>query len=394
MFVSGKAGILHADADAFFASVEQRDDPSLRGRPVAVGGGVVMAASYEARAFGVRGAMGGARARRLCPQLVVVPPRFDAYVAASKALFEIFDEAAPVVEGLGLEEAFLDVRGLERVSGSPHEIAVGLRETVRERVGLPLTVGVASTKVLAKLASRAAKPDGLLVVPAGEERAFLHPLPVELIWGVGPATARKLHAYGITTVGLAAAQSEAYLMAILGGHAGRYVHDVAHNRDSGRVRPRRRRRSVGSQSAGRHAPDAIEAVVVGLVDRVAHRMRCAGRTGRTVALRLRFADFTRATRSRTLREPTAATQTILAAARELLDAARPLIELRGLTLLGITVANLDDDRVTRQLAIPLEPPAVAGLDCALDVVRERFGRDAITLAVLLRHRLREGLADA
>jgi DNA polymerase-4 len=395
MFVSGEAGILHADADAFFASVEQRDDPSLRGRPVAVGGGVVMAASYEARAHGVRGAMGGARARRLCPQLVVVPPRFDAYVEASRALFEVFDEAAPLVEGLGLEEAFLDVRGLERVSGSPQEIAVRLRHEVRERVGLPLTVGVASTKVLAKVASRAAKPDGLCVVPAGEERAFLHPLPVELISGVGPATARKLHAYGITTVGLAAAQSEAYLIAILGGHAGRYVHAVAHNRDAGRVRPRRRRSSVGSQSAGRHPPDAIEAVLVGLVDRVAHRMRCAGRTGRTVLLRLRFADFTRATRSQTLREPTAATQTILAAARELLDAARPLIELRGLTLLGITVANLDDGVSPRQLAIPLEPPAVAGLDLALDVVRERFGRDAITLAVLLCHRarLRAGLAD-
>jgi DNA polymerase-4 len=395
VFVSGEAGILHADADAFFASVEQRDDPSLRGRPVAVGGGVVMAASYEARAYGVRGAMGGVRARRLCPQLVVVPPRFDAYVEASRALFEVFDEAAPVVEGLGLEEAVLDVRGLERVSGSPREIAVRLRESVRERVGLPLTVGGASTKVLAKLASRAAKPDGLLVVPAGGERGFLHPLPVELIWGVGPATARKLHAYGVTTVGLAAAQSEAYLMAILGGHAGRYVHAVAHNRDSGRVRPRRRRSSVGSQSAGRHPPDAIEAVLVGLVDRVAHRMRCAGRTGRTVAVRLRFADFTRATRSRTLREPTAATQTILAAARELLDEARPLIELRGLTLLGITVANLDDGVSPRQLAIPLEPPAVAGLDLALDVVRERFGRDAITLAVLLGHRgrLRAGLAD-
>jgi DNA polymerase IV len=395
MFVSGEAGILHADADAFFASVEQRDDPSLRGKPVAVGGGVVLAASYEARAYGVRGAMGGARARRLCPQLVVVPPRFDAYVEASRTLFDVLDEAAPVVEGLGLEEAFLDVRGLERVSGSPREIAVRLRQAVRERVGLPLTVGVASTKVLAKLASRAAKPDGLLVVPAGEERTFLHPLPVELIWGVGPATARKLHAYGITTAGIAAEQTEDYLTAILGHHAGRYVHAVVHNRDHRRVRPRRRRASVGSQSAGRHPPDAVEAVLVGLVDRVAHRMRTAGRTGRTVVLRLRFADFTRATRSQTLREPTAATQTILAAARELLDGARPLIELRGLTLLGITVANLDDGVSTRQLAIPLEPPTVAGLDLALDVVRERYGRDAITLAVLLGHRgrLRAGLAD-
>jgi DNA polymerase IV len=391
MFVSGIAGILHADADAFFASVEQRDDPRLRGRPVAVGGGVVMAASYEARRYGVRGAMGGARARRLCPHLIVVPPRFDAYIDASKALFAAFDEAAPIVEGISLEEAFLDVRGLERVSGTPHEIAVRLRRDVRERVGLPLTVGVASTKVLAKLASRLAKPDGLLLVPAGTEHEFLHPLPVELIWGVGPATAKKLHAYGITTAGAAARLGEEHLTAILGQATGRYVHSVVQNRDHRRVRAGRRRASVGSQSAGRHSFERLDAVLVSLSDRIAYRMRKGGRCGRTVVLRLRFDDFSRATRSLTLREPTAATRTILAAARELLEASMPMIERRGITLLGITVMNLDDTATERQLALCFEHPSVAHLDTALDVVRERFGRDAITLGAILGRRQRGGL---
>jgi len=383
VFVSGEAGILHADADAFFASVEQRDDPRLRGRPVAVGGGVVMAASYEARRYGVRGAMGGARARRLCPQLIVVRPRFEAYVAASKELFALFEQAAPVVEGLSLEEAFLDVRGLERVSGTPREIAVRLRRQVRERLGLSLTVGVASTKVLAKLASRLAKPDGLLVVPAGTEQEFLHPLPVELIWGVGPATTRRLHAHGITTAGRAARLGEEHLTAILGQAAGRYVHAAVRNRDYRRVRPGRRRSSVGSQAAGRHSRERLDAVLIGLVDRIAYRMRKKGRAGRTVVLRLRFDDFSRATRSLTLREPTAATGTLLAAARDLLAAAMPTIEARGLTLLGLTVTNLDDAATQRQLAIPLEHPSIACLDTALDVVRGRFGRDAITLAAIL-----------
>src|SRR5262245_14705907 len=177
MFVSGS--ILHADADAFFASVEQRDDPSLRGRPTIVGPGVVMAASYEARAYGIHGGMGGGRARRLCPQAAFVPPRFDAYTEASRALFELFDETAPLVEGLSLEEAFLDVRGLERITGTPREIAERLRRRARERVGLAVTVGVARTKVLAKMASRAAKPDGLLVLEPEREAEFLRPLPVE-----------------------------------------------------------------------------------------------------------------------------------------------------------------------------------------------------------------------
>ncbi len=198
MFVPGDASILHADLDAFYASVEQRDDPALRGRPVIVGGGVVLAASYEAKACGIRTAMGGGLARRLCPQAIVVSPRMSAYVEASRAVFAMFEQTAPVVEGLSIDEAFLDVRGLEHISGTPEEIAARLRRNVLEQVGLPITVGVASTKFLAKVASAVAKPDGLLLVAPGGELAFLHPLPIERLWGVGPATSGKLRGHGIT----------------------------------------------------------------------------------------------------------------------------------------------------------------------------------------------------
>src|SRR5687768_5988247 len=201
MFVVSEATILHADLDAFYASVEQRDDPRLRGRPVIVGAGVVLAASYKAKAFGVRTAMGGRQARRLCPHAVVVAPRMSAYSEASKAVYRVFEDTAPKVEGLSIDEAFLDVRGVRRLSGPPTEIAVRLRQEVRERVGLPITVGVARTKFLAKVASAVAKPDGLLVVPPDGELAFLHPLPVERLWGVGTVTARKLRERGIQTVG-------------------------------------------------------------------------------------------------------------------------------------------------------------------------------------------------
>src|SRR5437773_4903822 len=199
--VSSEATILHADLDAFYASVEQRDDPGLRGRPVIVGGGVVLAASYEAKAYGVRTAMGGAQARRLCPMAIVMRPRMDAYSEASKAVFAVFDDTTPLVEGLSIDEAFLDVRGLGHIWGTPPEIAVRVRREVRARVGLPITVGVARTKFLAKVASGVAKPDGLLVVPPEDELGFLHPLAVEQLWGVGPATAEKLRARGIRTVG-------------------------------------------------------------------------------------------------------------------------------------------------------------------------------------------------
>jgi DNA polymerase-4 len=384
-FVSIEATILHADLDAFYASVEQRDDPRLRGRPVIVGAGVVLAASYEAKAHGVRTAMGGASARRLCPQAIVVSPRMSAYADASRAVYRVFEDACPLVEGLSIDEAFLDVRGMRRLAGTPLEIAVRLRRTVRERVGLPITVGVARTKFLAKVASGVAKPDGLLVVPPDGELAFLHPLPVERLWGVGRVTAAKLHERGIVTVGEVAGLGEAALVELLGRGSGRHLHALAHNRDPRRVQGRRRRGSIGSQRALGRAPrsaEAIDATLVALVDRVTRRMRGAGRVGRTVVLRLRFADFTRATRSHTLPHATAETQIILVTARVLLTAAMPMIERQGITLVGVAVANLANDDAT-QLTLPFDRHSGGALDAALDEVRTRFGSKAVTRAVLL-----------
>ncbi|MCU1429554.1 MAG: DNA-directed polymerase, partial [Actinomycetia bacterium] len=370
MFVVGEATILHADLDAFYASVEQRDNPRLRGRPVIVGGGVVLTASYEARAFGVRTAMGGAEARRLCPGAIVVEPRMSAYTEASRAVFAVFDDTTPMVEGLSIDEAFLDVGGLRRVSGTPTEIALRLRREVLARVGLPITVGVARTKFLAKVASGVAKPDGLLVVPPDGELDFLHPLPVERLWGVGPVTAEKLHLKGITSVGEVARLAEAVLVSLLGAASGRHLHALAHNRDPRPVQVGRRRRSIGSQRAlGRTnpSPDAVDASLVALVDRVTRRMRTAGRVGRTVVLRLRFGDFSRATRSHTLYRATAQTDTILATARGLLSIATPMFERQGITLIGIAVGNLDDHG-TVQLMLPLEGHNAGALDTALDDV--------------------------
>jgi DNA polymerase IV len=385
VFVSSEPTILHADLDAFFASVEQRDDPRLRGRPVIVGAGVVLAASYEAKAYGVRSAMGGAQARQLCPRAIVVEPRMSAYSEASKAVFEVFEDTTPLVEGLSIDEAFLDVGGLGRVSGTPAEIAVRLRSEVRERVGLPITVGVARTKFLAKVASGVAKPDGLLVVPPDAELAFLHPLPVERLWGVGPVTADKLRSLGIRTVGEVAQLAEAALVSMLGRASGRHLHALAHNQDPRPVQVGRRRRSIGSQRAlGRspRSPDTVDAAVVALVDRVTRRMRAAGRVGRTVLLRLRFDDYSRATRSHTLSQATAETHTILATARGLLATGMPMIERQGLTLVGVAVGNLDDDDAV-QLALPFDRHSGGALDAALDDVRDRFGSAAVTRAVLL-----------
>src|SRR4051812_2803422 len=261
--------------------------------------------------------MGGRLARAMCPNAIVVPPRFSAYMDASKAVFEVFADTTPLVEGLSIDEAFLDVGGLRRVSGTPTEIAVRLRGDVADRVGLPISVGVARTKFLAKVASAVSKPDGLLVVAPDEERTFLHPLPVERLWGVGRKTAEKLHSRGIITVGEVAALHERILVSLLGPASGRHLHALAHNRDPRPVEVGRRRRSIGSQRALGRGPTTTEAVdtfLVGLVDRVTHRMRAASRVGRTVVLRLRFDDFTRATRSHTLPQATAHTSTILEAA--------------------------------------------------------------------------------
>lgn len=383
MFVFGEANILHADLDAFFASVEQRDDPRLRGRPVIVGGGVVLAASYEAKVRGIRTAMGGGRARMLCPDAIVVPPRMSAYSEASKAVYRVFEDMSPVVEGLSIDEAFLDVRGLEHITGTPAQIAARLKREVLERVGLPITVGVARTKFLAKVASAVAKPDGLLVVPPEAELAFLHPLPVERLWGVGLATSAKLHLLGISTVREVADLTEADLVSLLGRAVGRHLHALAHNRDPRRVRPRSRRRSIGAQHALGRRPTSwqrIEATLAALVERVTRRMRAAGRAGRTVVLRLRFDDFARATRSHTLAEATTRTATLLRVARGLLAASGAVIARRGLTLIGISLTNLCDQNAI-QLALPFD--RTAGLDRTLDELRERFGAGAISRGTLV-----------
>jgi DNA polymerase IV len=381
------ATILHADLDAFFASVEQRDNRALRGKPVLVGGGVVLAASYEAKAYGVRTAMGGRQARRLCPHAVVVPPRMSAYSEASKAVFEVFEDTTPLVEGLSIDEAFLDVRGLERLAGAPVAIAARLRRRVLDEVGLPITVGVARTKFLAKVASGVAKPNGLLCVPPDDELAFLHPLPVERLWGVGRVTAAKLHDRGLRTVGQVAALDEAVLVYLLGQASGRHLHALAHNRDPRRVQRGRRRRSIGSQRAMGRRPKSFEEIdssVIAIVDRVARRLRKGRRRCRTVILRLRFDDFTRATRSLTMPRLTDQSQEILSTARALLTASLPLIEKRGITLVGISLTNLEDtDPLQLTLTEDWRPHA---LDAALDQVKDRYGSDAITRAVLVgRH---------
>ncbi|MDX1889526.1 DNA polymerase IV [Mycolicibacterium sp. 050158] len=382
------ASILHADLDSFYSSVEQRDDPSLRGRPVIVGGGVVLAASYEAKAYGVRTAMGGRQALQLCPHAIVVPPRMAAYSEASAAVFEVFRDTSPLVEPLSVDEAFLDVSGLARVSGTPVQIGAELRERVRDRVGLPITVGIARTKFLAKVASQEAKPDGLLLVPPDRELAFLHPLPVRRLWGVGAKTADKLHAHGIRTVADVAELSESMLGSIVGGGMGRQLFALSHNIDRRRVVTGVRRHSVGAQRAlgraGNTMSDGeIDAVVVNLVDRITRRMRRSDRTGRTVVLRLRFDDFTRATRSHTLPRATASTDVILATARALVAAAAPVIAERGLTLVGFAVSNIDREGA-QQLELPFtaEHDRVA-LDAAVDEVRQRFGNASVMRGVLL-----------
>lgn len=379
--------MLHADLDAFYASVEQRDDPRLRGRPVAVGGGVVLAASYEAKRRGVRTAMSARQARSLCPGLVVVPPRFAAYTEASRAVFAIFADTTPAVQGVSVDEAFLDVGGLHRIDVPPVAIGARLRERVRREVGLTITVGVARTPFLAKVASRVAKPDGLLLVEPDRERAFLHPLPLEVLWGVGDVTARRLHAYGLATAGDVAALPREVLVAALGPAMGRHLHAVVHGRTPERVQTGRRRSSVGAQRAlgpGPHRPEQVRAALLGLVDRVARRLRGAHRLSRTVVLRLRFGDYTRATRSRTLAHATASGAQLAAVATALLDEAAPLVRERGLTLVGVALTGLEGD-AWEQPQLDLDGPDRSGLDAAVDAVTGQFGPGALVRGTLLRH---------
>jgi DNA polymerase-4 len=377
------ASILHADLDSFYASVEQRDDPSLQGKPVAVGGGgVILAASYEAKRFGVRTPMPGYEAKRLCPNLIVVDPRFAAYSEASRAVFAIFDDVTPLVEGISIDEAFLDVGGLRTLSGTPVEIAAKLRADVSGQVGLPISVGVARTKFLAKVASGVSKPDGLLVVDPDRELEFLHPLPVQKLWGVGRVTTQKLNDRGIYTVRDVAELDPAALSAITGGAVGHQLAALSRNVDARRVQVGKRRRSIGSQQAlgrGNRSHAELAAVLRRIIDRITRRMRTADRVGRTVTLRFRFDDFTRATRSHSLPSPTAATATMESVALTLLTAAWPMIDERGLTLLGASVGNLENESSV-QMALPFERVEAAELDTTIDAIRDRFGGAALTRA--------------
>ena len=347
-----------------------------------VGGGVVLACSYEAKACGVRAAMNGGQARALCPDAVVVEPRMEAYTQASREVFEIFDDVTPLVEGISIDEAFLDVGGLRRLVGPAPEIAAALRARVRDEVGLAITVGVARTKFLAKVASGVGKPDGLLVVEPDAELDFLHPLPAQRLWGVGPITADKLAAKAIHTVGDVARLQVGALTAILGPAAGRHIHALAHNLDPQPVETRVRRRSIGSQHAlGRRKRSRaeIDDVLLGLVDRVTRRLRADERVARTVTLRFRHDDMSRATRSHTLDQATYDTDAVLEAARQLLDGRWPDLETGGLTLLGLALSNLDDADAV-QLGLPFAARSRPDRDAVMDRVREKFGSSAITRA--------------
>ena len=387
MFPRLEASVLHADLDSFYASVEQRDDPKLKGRPVAVGGGIVLAASYEAKRMGVYTPMSERAAKRVCPDLVVMPPRFEAYMEASKSVFDVFHDTTPIVEGLSIDEAFLDVSGLRRIAGTPTEIALRLRADVRQRVGLAITVGIARTKFLAKVASAVGKPDGLLVVEPEGELEFLHPLGVGRLWGVGAVTERKLHERGLRTVGEMAQLSESHLVAILGRGAGRHLYALAHNQDPRPVEGGRRRGSIGSQRALGRGPKSaveIETTMLGIVDRVTRRMRSADRVGRTVIVRFRFDDFQRATRSHSLSTHTNATEPIRHTVVSLLDEAMPMLLERGLTLLGLSVGGLKNAAESaEQLTLSLDGCDRGRLDEALDDLKRRFGTGAVMRASLI-----------
>ena len=381
-----EATVLHADLDAFYASVEQRDAPALRGRPVIVGGGVVLAASYEAKARGVRTAMGGRQARDLCPDAVVVPPRMEVYSQASKDVFAIFRDTTPLVEGISIDEAFLEVGGLRRIAGPPEQIAARLRERVRLEVGLAISVGVARTKFLAKVASAVSKPDGLLVVEPSHEQAFLLPLPVERLWGVGAKTAEKLHGLGIRTVGELADLEAATAERLLGRAAGAHLHALARLRDPRPVDIARRRSSIGSQRAlgtRPRTPEELDVILTQILDGLSRRLRDRDRVCRTVVLRLRFGDFAKATRSRSLRTPTARTSVLLALARGLLAAALVEIADRGITLIGVSLSQLSSAADAPTELDFDDEEGGERLDTVLDAVRQRFGAASVSRGTLL-----------
>lgn len=383
--------ILHVDMDAFYASVEQRDEPDLRGRPVVVGGagdrGVVAAASYEARRFGIHSAMPMVQARRRCPDLVVVAGRFDVYREVSQEVMALLRDVTPWVEPLSLDEAFLDVRGAVRLFGPPIEIARRIRRRIRDRLELPCSVGIAPTKSVAKLLSGRAKPDGLSHWPAEEVADRLRPLPVSALWGAGPRTVERLHAYGFTTVGHLADADRRTLQRVVGEAVGAHLHELARGEDPRAVTPSEPARSLSCEATfdvDVDDPRALRRHLLRLTEKVARRLRRAGLEGRTVTLKVRFASFETVTRSLTLAEPTAQTQRIATVARDLLDELR--LERARVRLLGVGVSNLLEGAGARQLA--LEVPALADprweeLDRVADEVTERFGRVGVSYASLL-----------
>jgi len=390
--MDAKATILHADLDAFYASVEQLLDPSLRGRPVAVGGGVVLAASYEAKAFGVQGGMPGRRARELCPQLVFVPGHFKEYQRLGDAAIKVLEDYTPLVERLSIDEAFADLGGTTALFGPPRAIAETIRARVRAELGLPISIGLARTKHLAKIASQAAKPDGLVVVDPEAELAFLHDLPVGLMWGVGPVASRRLAGIGVTTIGQLAHTPGGRLERLLGRALGSKLEALAGNRDPREVVTGRRARSAGAQSAlGRKPADerVFRPVLRDLADRIGSRLRSKSRPGRTVTVRVRFADLRSVTRSLTLPAPIAATSSLAEVAEDLVRgvlASHP--EERTITLLAIAVSNLErHPRVQLELPLGLDDDARrAGsrkstarwaADRAVDAIRDRFGWQAV-----------------
>jgi DNA polymerase-4 len=390
--MDGAPTILHADLDAFYASVEQLLDPSLRGKPIAVGGGVVLAASYEAKAFGVRGGMAGWRARELCPQLQFVAGRFGEYQRLGDAAIGIIGDYTPLVERLSIDEAFADVGGSTDLFGSPLEIARTIRRRVRDEVGLPISVGLARTKHLAKIASQVAKPDGLIAVDPAKELEFLHDLPVELMWGVGPVTKGRLEGVGVRTIGQLAATPGRRLEQLLGRALGDKLSALAWNRDLREIKTSRRAQSAGAQSAlGRRSADPriFQPTLRHLADRVASRLRAKSRSGRTITVRVRFADLRSVTRSVTLAAPISATTTLAEIAEELVRgvlADHP--SERMISLLAISVSHLET-RPLMQLELPLgidderrRPGSKVGkarwtADRAVDAIRDRFGWDAV-----------------
>jgi DNA polymerase-4 len=385
------ATILHADLDAFYASVEQMLDPSLQGKPIAVGGGVVLAASYEAKAFGVSGGMAGRRAKELCPGLIFVPGHFDRYQALGDAAIAILGDYTPLVERISIDEAFADVAGCEHLFGSAEEIARIVRRRVRVEVGLPISVGLARTKHLAKIGSQVAKPDGLVVIDPADELTFLHALPVGLMWGIGPVTQAKLNEAGITTIGQLAAMPGRSLEGLVGVAASAKLGALAWNSDPRSIETRVRARSAGAQAAmGRKdfTVAVCRPVLRMLADRIASRLRAKGWGGRTITARVRFADMRAVIRATTLPEPVSATVTIAEIAEELVGVVyRDYPRERQISLLAISVSQLEPQSVLQlELGLGRDNPQRPGTrrgaarwqaDRAMDSVRNRFGKEAI-----------------